>query len=137
MKSYPIIYILFHIISMGFVISQYKDPYKPISLMECHVKVLNVAHVGPSSWIIFSKSRVGIFIGFGSSYVGLRWLVERYLQILLLQSLAVANLRMQMMMLESMIAAYTMSTMSVDGTRPSEPLPAKQFGNRTVDDVTG
>ena len=29
--------------------------------------------------------------------------------------------RMQMMMLESMIAAYTMSTMSVDGTRPSEP----------------
>ena len=26
-----------------------------------------------------------------------------------------------MMMLESMIAAYTMSTMSVDGTRPSEP----------------
>ena len=25
------------------------------------------------------------------------------------------------MMLESMIAAYTMSTMSVDGTRPSEP----------------
>ena len=32
-----------------------------------------------------------------------------------------ANWRMQMMMLESMIAAYTMSTMSVDGTRPSEP----------------
>ena len=31
------------------------------------------------------------------------------------------ELRMQMMMLESMIAAYTMSTMSVDGTRPSEP----------------
>lgn len=29
--------------------------------------------------------------------------------------------QMQMMMLESMIAAYTMSTMSVDGTRPSEP----------------
>lgn len=28
-----------------------------------------------------------------------------------------------MMMLESMIAAYTMSTMSVDGTRPSEPSP--------------
>ena len=103
--------------------------------MECHVRVLNMAHVGPSSWIIFSKSRVGIFVAFGSSYAGLRWLVERYLHIL--QSLAVANLRMQMMMLESMIAAYTMSTMSVDGTRPSEPLPAKQFGNRTVDDVTG
>lgn len=29
--------------------------------------------------------------------------------------------QMQIMMLESMIAAYTMSTMSVDGTRPSEP----------------
>merc|ERR1719353_1434363 len=28
--------------------------------------------------------------------------------------------QMQIMMLESMIAAYTMSTMSVDGTRPSE-----------------
>merc|ERR1719359_193166 len=28
--------------------------------------------------------------------------------------------QMQIMMLESMISAYTMSTMSVDGTRPSE-----------------
>merc|ERR1711920_925189 len=28
--------------------------------------------------------------------------------------------QMEIMMLESMIAAYTMSTMSVDGTRPSE-----------------
>merc|ERR1711972_476444 len=31
-----------------------------------------------------------------------------------------AGQQMEIMMLESMIAAYTMSTMSVDGTRPSE-----------------
>lgn len=33
-----------------------------------------------------------------------------------------------MMMLESMIAAYTMSTMSVDGTRPSEPSLGEKSG---------
>ena len=27
-------------------ISQYKDPYKPISIMECHVWVLNTAQMG-------------------------------------------------------------------------------------------
>ena len=28
---------------MGIIISQYKDPYKPISTMECHPRVLKAA----------------------------------------------------------------------------------------------
>ena len=30
---------------MGIVIGHYKDPYSPISNIECHVRVSNVAHL--------------------------------------------------------------------------------------------
>ena len=30
---------------LGIIRSHYKDPYKPISMIECHIKVLNIAHL--------------------------------------------------------------------------------------------
>ena len=30
---------------VGIMINRYNEPYEPISIMECHVRVLNVAHL--------------------------------------------------------------------------------------------